>query len=280
MYQRYDVSTPPNALRDYIMENVEDERICTSDSLRHLIIGIHNQDSRGAAWWAKRCETRTPPRGEKFPPGPPIPIPGHKIESTLIRYRRKSKRPKPRTKPDDSIHISDKDQKALNKLMNNKNVLCKPRKTVVELKSPKPNMELKPHCVYIRQCGGCCDSDLLECRPTEVKSRKFKVLNVTPKSNGKVSIAMPPLVRARAVEHKKCECQCKIQESDCNSNQQYDDQNCRCVCPKGKGSRTTCPNGKVWSDSKCDCVCQNQRSCTTGMIFNDDSCKCDKISDE
>lgn len=283
---RFTSSSPsPNALRDYIMENVEvDERLCQSESLERLIKGTHHEDTRGVIWWVKRCEggfgKGGKPGGVLFPPGPPIPIPGHKIESTLIRYRRKSKRAKPSKRRPENMHISAKDQKALNKLMNNKNVLCKPRKTVVELEPTKPNQELKPHCVYIKRCGGCCDSDLLECKPTAKKTRKFKVLNVSPKGDGKVSINKPPLVRVFAEEHTKCSCQCKIQEEDCNANQIYDDQNCRCDCKKEVKSRKTCEKGKVWSDSKCDCVCQNQRECTTGMIFNNETCKCVKISDE
>lgn len=72
--------------------------------------------------------------------------------------------------------MTPNERKKLDKLIKNKNVQCKPKKAVVELPNDeKPLVMLKPSCVYIKQCGGCCDSPLLECRPEVVKNRKFKV---------------------------------------------------------------------------------------------------------
>lgn len=80
--------------------------------------------------------------------------------------------------------MSASERKKLDKLIKNKNVQCKPKKAVVELPNDeKPLVMLKPSCVYIKQCGGCCDSPLLECLPEVVKVRKFKVRRDTVKSS-------------------------------------------------------------------------------------------------
>lgn len=58
--------------------------------------------------------------------------------------------------------------------MKDKRIKCKPKKMAVPL--PNPNhTELKPECVYIKQCSGCCNSPHLECVPSRTKTKTFPV---------------------------------------------------------------------------------------------------------
>ncbi|XP_047492450.1 vascular endothelial growth factor A-like isoform X5 [Penaeus chinensis] len=228
-------------LREFIMKYVEDERICTSKTLHELIVGKNTSDISAHLWWNKRCGGN---RG------------GIKTVSPLSE-------------------MSPSDRKKLDKLIKNKNVQCKPKKAVVELPNDeKPSVMLKPSCVYIKQCGGCCDSPLLECLPELVKERKFKVLAFEKKLNNKVRFqSYQTLKTIRVQEHKKCKCQCKEREEHCTEHQVYDAGACRCTCSAEVSK--SCSDGKIWDERKCACVCSDVSDCTTGRYFDNSTCRCE-----
>ncbi|XP_063603477.1 vascular endothelial growth factor C-like isoform X5 [Penaeus indicus] len=228
-------------LREFIMKFVEDERICTSKTIYELIVGKNTSDISGHLWWNKRCGGN---RG------------GIKTVSPLSE-------------------MSASERKKLDKLIQNKNVKCKPKKAVVELPNDeKPLVILKPSCVYIRQCGGCCDSPLLECLPELVKERKFKVLAFEKKFNNKVQFqSNQTLKTVRVQEHKRCNCLCKERAEHCTEHQVYDEGACRCTCPADVSK--SCSNGKIWDEKKCACVCSDVSDCTTGRYFDNSTCRCE-----
>lgn len=254
---KFPTNTPPFSLavtrnmslvtdvREFFMKYVEDDRICSSNSIRNIIVGSGETNIAANIWWAKRCEGR---------------------RSTTYKKGSSSNLPE----------MSKAEQKKLNKLLKNKNIQCNPKKAVVKLPNDDaPYVMLKPSCVYVRQCGGCCDSHLLECRPTQIKRRKFKVLALEKKMNkvGALQFANGQTLRKVIVEeHKKCQCECIEREEHCTSQQRYDADACRCFCPPELSK--TCPPGKVWDENKCDCVCSDVSECTTGRVFDNDTCRC------
>ncbi|XP_069999187.1 vascular endothelial growth factor D isoform X4 [Penaeus vannamei] len=248
-------------LREFIMKFVEDERICTSKTLHELIVGKNTSDISAHLWWNKRCGAQ---RGFGVKTVSPL------SESTLIRYRRKSSNRRSTSQTPD---MTPNERKKLDKLIKNKNVQCKPKKAVVELPNDeKPLVMLKPSCVYIKQCGGCCDSPLLECRPEVVKNRKFKVLAFEKKVNNKLRFESVQTLKTITVqEHKKCKCQCKEREEHCTEHQVYDASACRCTCPADVSK--SCSDGKIWDERKCACVCSDVSDCTTGRYFDNSTCR-------
>ncbi|XP_042878299.1 vascular endothelial growth factor A-like isoform X2 [Penaeus japonicus] len=248
-------------LREFIMKFVEDERICTSKTLHELIVGKNTSDISAHLWWNKRCGgiRGVGKKVSSFP------------ESTLIRYRRKSSN---RRSTSQSPDMTQSDRQKLDKLIKNKKVQCNPKKSVVELPNDeKPLVMLKPSCVYIKQCGGCCDSPLLECLPEKVKERKFKVLAIEKKVNNKIRFPSSQTLKTiRVQEHKKCRCQCKERAEHCTEHQVYDEGACRCTCPSHVSR--SCSDDKIWNERQCSCVCRDVSDCTTGRYFDDNTCRC------
>jgi len=56
---------------------------------------------------------------------------------------------------------------------------CTPVNTTVTLKQDadanNPFIIYFPSCTRVQRCGGCCNSDLLSCQPTEIRLRGFQV---------------------------------------------------------------------------------------------------------
>ncbi|XP_068211148.1 vascular endothelial growth factor C-like isoform X2 [Palaemon carinicauda] len=250
-------------LRELIMNYVQDERICQSESLRNLILGNGESDRAANIWWARRCGRRTSSFKQTNRNLP---------ESTLIRYRRKSSN---RDSSQQNLSISKKDQKKLQALLKNKKIKCNPKKAVVELPNEDSHHTiLKPSCVYIKQCGGCCDSPHLECRPTNNKTRKFKVLELrkTDRPGAHEFSNKQVLKTIKVTEHTACQCECKERQEHCSANQSYDPDSCRCYC--SPDIDRNCPAGKVWDEKRCECVCSDVSECTTGRYFDINLCRC------
>ncbi|KAK4323687.1 hypothetical protein Pmani_005621 [Petrolisthes manimaculis] len=250
-------------LREFVMKFVQDERICTSPSLRQLIMGEGEADIQTQLWWNRRCGGR---RGNPFNPNTAPAL----SESTLLRYRRKSSN---RARRKNTQDLSQKDQNKLAKLLRDKRVVCKPKKTVVRLPNTEPDsVMLRPHCVYIKQCSGCCDHSLLECTPTRNKTRRFPVMAVRTDGRTSQFADSSPVRRVRVTEHTRCQCECKVKPAHCSPRQVYNAEACQCTCPVD--ITRTCPRGKVWNESSCECVCSSVTECTTGRQFDHSSCRC------
>ncbi|XP_053627582.1 vascular endothelial growth factor D isoform X2 [Cherax quadricarinatus] len=243
----------------YIMEFVRDRKICLSQTFSNLFLS-NETSNKAKNWWRRRCGRRAITKNQLTP----------KSESTLIRYRRKSSN-RSNSKPKKTLDLTDSEMKKLQALLKDKKVQCNPKKVVVELPNQEPHLlTLKPSCVYIKQCGGCCDSSHLECRPTVTKNKRFKVLVIKKRD---LSLPGPqPFKTVVVAEHKKCQCECKVRMEHCTGNQLYDSDACSCYCPQE--SHKNCSSGKVWDDQQCDCVCSGVSECTTGRYFDTNSCRC------
>ncbi|XP_017884256.1 vascular endothelial growth factor C isoform X2 [Ceratina calcarata] len=156
-----------------------------------------------------------------------------------------------------------------------KPALCMPELQLVPLKQETdPSYIYYPTCTRIMRCGGCCNHQLLSCQPTEWETKNYEVawMVYNPpdgyKYNGKRIIPLE--------EHTKCVCDCTIKEKDCTLKQTYKKDQCQCVC-NNVDERDKCiknNNTKIWNSKSCDCVCREEKDCSTGFYFDQNTCRC------
>jgi len=73
------------------------------------------------------------------------------------------------------------------------------------------------------------------------------------------------------LDHKTYECVCdQNYNPSCSFNQRYDNQTCRCVCPKSE----VCGSGFVFNNTLCGCVCA-PKTCEKNFKLNPKNCKCE-----
>ncbi|ROT77078.1 Vascular endothelial growth factor A [Penaeus vannamei] len=182
--------TAKKELREFVMNFHLDEVMCSSKALYELVVGEDSTDLAGYQWWSRQC--------------------GSKTDFSLLGFPDFTHASRARERRDANMGggkqffgLTPKEWKKIGKLITK--MCCKPIKTMVELPTGGDlNVQLKPSCVAVRRCSGCCDSPLFECRPTKVTEKKFKV------------IAMGSEVPSRKIwvdEHKACECSCRLQVS-------------------------------------------------------------------
>ncbi|XP_076065370.1 uncharacterized protein LOC143039362 isoform X2 [Oratosquilla oratoria] len=250
-------------LRDFIINFVEDERICNTPNMRNIV--VQGPDDRvGELWWYRRCSSVL--KGGRFQP---TSFKDELDESTLVKYRYPRKQPNPERRERKISSMSIKDQRKIDKL--HKRSKCTPRvvPVPVPIDMKHPEISYFPHCVAVKRCGGCCSSNLLECIPTKTKKKKFKVMAIDNTSRSKYRVRNT-LVTKRIEMHMECTCACRERQEHCKSYQKYDENNCRCYCP----NETNCPPGKIWDSNECSCRCQNEAKCTTGAEFDHQNCRC------
>ncbi|XP_013387286.1 vascular endothelial growth factor D [Lingula anatina] len=132
---------------------------------------------------------------------------------------------------------------------------CIPEQTAVALnEGSDPNVLTFPVCVKVSRCGGCCGSETTTCGPSPggtvtVSKRVMKFEGTAYNLNNLKYIgAETKLIE----EHTACQCQCKVKAGDCNPAVHiYDQDNCRCKC---KVPQISCSSGMVWDDSTCRCI--------------------------
>lgn len=127
---------------------------------------------------------------------------------------------------------------------------------------PAPYCSCWVGCDFIRECAQGLKWDIFACGCIEAcpdtKCRK----NFIP-------------------DAETCECQCSLSSSDCSDGTTFDPLNCRCVSnpttTPGCPHVVTCPNGKHWDESVCDCVkdenCKVQ-ACGKPKVWSPKLCKC------
>ncbi|KAG0722755.1 Vascular endothelial growth factor A [Chionoecetes opilio] len=250
-------------LRQFIMQYVQDKRICSDPALRNILLAEDAADERAKVWWSRRCGGHRG-RGTRLPT---------QSESTLIRYRRKSSN---RDNPQNSLDRSRNDEKkwqTIRKLMKNKKIKCKPKKVAVPLPNPdRHHTELQPECVYIKQCSGCCNSPQLECLPIKTKTKTFPAMELTSVSSGLQFTKDQKIRMVKVEEHRECHCECKVRREHCTPSQVYNEDACQCQCPAHLSR--SCPTRKVWNEKECRCECRRPQNCTTGRYFDVNSCRC------
>ncbi|KAF5271188.1 hypothetical protein FQR65_LT05332 [Abscondita terminalis] len=148
-------------------------------------------------------------------------------------------------------------------------VKCEPRDTVVDLISPY-GTTLTPNAVIVKRCGGMCNG-FKRCLPVQTKETKFYIKTVQDNKIHCNSISV--------VEDVKCRCNCLQTPKDCTNLQTYNKNKCSCIC-KDQNAYNSCIENQnentFWDDSTCSCVCQHNRSCTTGTHWNESECRCIK----
>lgn len=231
-------------LREFLMRFVQDERICSDPILQSIILTEDGGDERAKVWWSRRCG-------------------GGRRGAGLTR---------PPTQTESSRGDAKKWQK-VQKLMKDKRIKCKPKKAAVPLPNPNPfHTELKPECVYIKQCSGCCNSPQLECVPVRTKTKTFPAMAITSTTRGHRFAKDQMIKMVKVEEHRACQCECKVRAEHCAPYQVYSEDECQCQCPKNVDR--SCPPRKVWNEKECRCECRDAHTCTTGRYFDVNSCRC------
>ncbi|XP_066271785.1 platelet-derived growth factor subunit A-like [Branchiostoma lanceolatum] len=110
---------------------------------------------------------------------------------------------------------------------------CIPREVPVPVPvDPKPNLVVWPSCVSVTRCGGCCNSDLYECKPSKSSSEVFSIMKLfysagNPKSQPFGTA--PVLEQVQVERHDKCACVCKNKHLCNMRTHSFDDDTCECV---------------------------------------------------
>lgn len=241
--------TAKKELREFVMNFHLDEVMCSSKALYELVVGEDSTDLAGYQWWSRQCGSKTDFSLLGFP---------DYADASRARERRDANMGGGKQ----FFGLTPKEWKKIGKLITK--MCCKPIKTMVELPTGGDlNVQLKPSCVAVRRCSGCCDSPLFECRPTKVIEKKFKVIAMGSEV---------PSRKVRVDEHKACECSCREREEHCNKTIHfYDAATCSCKCLSGMKN---CSNDKVWDEKRCACVCKKEKKCRGGRHFDASSCRC------
>ncbi|OQV18751.1 hypothetical protein BV898_07189 [Hypsibius exemplaris] len=153
------------------------------------------------------------------------------------------------------------------------NARCLPRDTVVPMPKPKNiTLVMWPECTVVKQCGGCCGNNNLQCKPTRSSTINRKGMHLGY-VNGRLQIVEQTVVSL--TEHTECACQCRQNASDCNTLQRYEPGNCRCVCLNQDMANNCGPN-RVWDAERCECKCPNAGgTCPVGFHFDHNHyCSC------
>ncbi|KAF2364904.1 PDGF/VEGF domain [Trinorchestia longiramus] len=181
---------------------------------------------------------------------------------------------------------------------------CSLENQTVRLKiEPQLNVIFFPMCVRLPRCSGCCTGPLLKCRPTDVKPVQLKILKLEQNGvepQGRAALAPTTSVTSRRrrpkpegsrrrrettssyviveeEEHLSCSCQCRVQEQDCNpTTHDYLANECRCAC-KNHDEQDKCESRSdthYWHKEDCMCYCYHEDTCSTGQLFDHNSCSC------
>ncbi|XP_076303138.1 uncharacterized protein LOC143221630 [Lasioglossum baleicum] len=153
---------------------------------------------------------------------------------------------------------------------------CKPELQTVQLHLDTDTTSIYfPTCIRINRCGGCCYNSLLSCQPTASETRNFEIYVMTTDHHKGLVYRSKRIVPVE--EHTKCECNCKLKEEHCNKKQTYIPESCECQCnnvnEKKKCNET---NKKVWNSDLCSCSCREVRHCSTGLYFDQNTCRCEQ----
>ncbi|XP_050544863.1 platelet-derived growth factor subunit A-like [Daktulosphaira vitifoliae] len=153
---------------------------------------------------------------------------------------------------------------------------CTPEYRSVNLKdNDDPSLYYYPPCTRVNRCGGCCAHDLLACQPIKAEMLNFEVMVSQYNEEGKLEYKGRKAITVE--QHLKCKCDCIVKEKDCNHLQVYHPNECRCVCSNDE-DQDKCnaeQDIKLWNPSTCSCQCRDVQECTSGFLFDYNSCRCE-----
>lgn len=141
------------------------------------------------------------------------------------------------------------------------------------------NELLFPHCVRVPRCGGCCGlSDRLHCVPSKISYQQIRRARVRVRRDLRTNRGRPEAssVIHQVEVHDECRCECKVTAAHClaSSGQRYRADLCACEC-MDKKAEAICWNSsnKFWDKRDCSCRCKHEKQCSTGLVFNQRSCR-------
>ncbi|XP_054712546.1 vascular endothelial growth factor A-like [Uloborus diversus] len=153
---------------------------------------------------------------------------------------------------------------------------CIPEMQVVEFERPSdPSLVLWPSCTRVRRCGGCCSSKLLHCVAIKTSTIVVKVIRARYPHPGAELLELEGYESVSLEQHDRCSCRCRQEERDCTSNQRYQPGQCQCVCRNQQEAAQCRMPDHYWDGKDCVCRCKQEPDCSTGMVLNDKSCKCE-----
>ncbi|KAB5581348.1 hypothetical protein PHYPO_G00174580 [Pangasianodon hypophthalmus] len=173
--------------------------------------------------------------------------------------------------------------------------LCMPREVCLDVGKEfgaATNTFFKPPCVSVYRCGGCCNSEELQCMNISTSFISKTLFEIT------VPVKQPPKpVTISFANHTSCSClskldvyrqkhsiirralpECHVANKTCPKNQSWSNGLCRCVSlhdtlfpssTRTLSSRISVAPTKSWTRRRVD-----PRSCGPHHTFNKDTCQC------
>ncbi|XP_067899134.1 vascular endothelial growth factor C-like [Heterodontus francisci] len=190
---------------------------------------------------------------------------------------------------------------------------CKPREVCLDVGKElgtATNKFYKPPCVSVHRCGGCCNSEGLQCVNVSTSYVSKTLMEITLQQ---VRLSKP--VTISFINHTACTCQpkrdtfgrshsiirrsfhisqtgCVTKNKTCPHGLTWDPHYCRCVTehkvfslvagnsePEDSESRMDdfCRPYMVFDEDTCSCECMNKlstSSCGPNKEFDENTCKC------
>uniref|UniRef100_U3FAK1 Vascular endothelial growth factor C n=1 Tax=Micrurus fulvius TaxID=8637 RepID=U3FAK1_MICFL len=188
---------------------------------------------------------------------------------------------------------------------------CMPREVTVDVgkeSGATTNIFFKPPCVSIYRCGGCCNSEGLQCMNISTSYVSKTLFEITvPLSHG------PKPVTISFANHTSCRCmskldvyrqvhsiirrslpviqaQCQITNKTCPKSHIWNNHLCRCLAQQdfsfssyppdtdtAEGYHDICGSNKELDEETCQCVCKGgvtPSSCGIHKELDRTSCQC------
>ncbi|XP_039275008.1 platelet-derived growth factor subunit A [Nilaparvata lugens] len=156
---------------------------------------------------------------------------------------------------------------------------CKPELQAVQISNSITGRELrKPDCIKIERCTGCSQQMSMSCQPTKTENVKVEVHVFSLDGRGR-----PHKPKGKQIvhveRHLECKVMCNVKQHHCTEKQDFDADNCSCVC-KNIDEKEKCLRDsrvKEWNKKKCACQCKTVPECGEAEYFNNLTCSCDPI---
>ncbi|XP_068081881.1 vascular endothelial growth factor A-like [Anabrus simplex] len=194
----------------------------------------------------------------------------HEIRSREVEIHKKSSNAT-------IIAESNKQLRTIVRRSNDHKTKCRAKKVTVQLPDPPPASIYYPRCATVKRCSGCCKNSLHTCIPEhdKIKRVKRKVLMIQKKSNSETAMFVKEL---RIEQHTSCRCAClMVNASSCGPLQEFNENNCSCKC-RNDEAKKYCFHPRSWNPVECRCQCPLSLGCTSGRVYDEQTCKCVQLS--